>query len=637
MNTDETHAPNDKSNGYFLWLKFKTALAWLKRAVAAMLIAGSFYIGQAQSPVPVYAGTYAPGTYDALVTAIDQANASAEDDTIRFSGPITLTGNLPLVKSNIVFDGNGYTIDGGGAYRVFFVGGGDPATAPSVTFENMIIRNGRAQGGDGAGGGGGLGAGLFVYDGNVTVRNVAFANNQAVGGAGYAILGGGGGMGGNSGHSATYGGGGGGGLWAGAYGGGGSNVDNASMGGSAGAYGGGGGGAGYASGGKGATGGGANPGDGTVASTMSGGGGGGGLNGMDAVADTGGAGGFGGGGGGGGGYDGGGGAGGFGGGGGACGVGFCGGGGAGGFGGGGGFQNGVGGFGGGGGDSASGGFGGGAGLGGGAGFGGGMFVRAGAITLQNVAFNNNSATGGYGYNNGLGKGGGAFILDRTTNDNGNDQGMPAALPVVSDLSCGVTFAGNTATDDAGAPADNDNVFGSLSAHAADPCAATWTPTAGEWHDLAPVCARLWFTNTGALPTAITVTIAPITAGHLPGGLQRRYDITAAGGSNYQARLELCYTDAELAAVAIPPAQEVNLHAYRWNTDTTEWISYSTVNTVTNRIIADDVREFGVWGIGVTGNSPNAVAVRGIRGVMSLWGSAALAVSAGFAFLFRKRR
>jgi len=48
MDTQMTQSETEKSTGYFLWLKLKAALAWLKRAVMAMLIAGSFYIGAAQ-------------------------------------------------------------------------------------------------------------------------------------------------------------------------------------------------------------------------------------------------------------------------------------------------------------------------------------------------------------------------------------------------------------------------------------------------------------------------------------------------------------------------------------------------------------------------------------------------------------
>jgi hypothetical protein len=118
-----TQPIQEKPTGYFLWLKLKAALAWLKRAVMAMLIAGSFYIGAAQ-PAPVRAAEYDVGDEAALISAINAANASPEADTITFIGDITLTGNLPLIKSDLVFEGDGYAISGNDQYRVFFVGSG---------------------------------------------------------------------------------------------------------------------------------------------------------------------------------------------------------------------------------------------------------------------------------------------------------------------------------------------------------------------------------------------------------------------------------------------------------------------------------------------------------------------------------
>jgi len=592
-----TQPIQEKPTGYFLWLKLKAALAWLKRAVMAMLIAGSFYIGAAQ-PAPVRAAEYDVGDEAALISAINAANASPEADTITFIGDITLTGNLPLIKSDLVFEGDGYAISGNDQYRVFFVGSGSGVnelplpTAPTVVFRNLTIQHGKAQGGNGSGGGAGLGGGMFVYDGHVTVQNVTFAHNAAQGGN--RANRGGGGMGGNGGSG--YGGGGG--LWVGADGG-----TTGGAGGSADAYGGGGGGeccGNYGGGGGGSGGGG-----------YINAGGGGGLNGGNAGTEVGGVGGFGGGGGS------------------SGGLGL---GGSGGFGGGGGDGNesgGSGGFGGGGGSSygssGSGGFGGSS-AGGGAGLGGGLFIRTGVLTMTTVAFHDNAATGGA--TGGQGLGGGLFVLHTLANTNGNDRGMPAALPVMDADSCGVTFSGNTAVDAGTVITDNVNVFGDLGGAAA-PCVATWTPTAGTWHDFAPqACARVWFTDTGAtLPTAITVTVAPTTAGHLAGGLLRRYDITAEGGSGYQARLELCYNDAELPAVGIDLADEANLDLYRWDEDGCQWIAYSTVNTVTNRILADNVMAFGVWGIGVPANEPTVVGVRGARDATSLWGAALLAVGA----------
>ncbi|WP_445173972.1 calcium-binding protein [Microcoleus sp.] len=249
-------------------------------------------------------------------------------------------------------------------------------------------------------GGAGLGGGLFIYDGNVSLTDVAFSNNAAQGGSSgvSGLSRGGGGLFGNGG------GGGGGGLFAdstnnnGGYGG------NGNYGGSSnGGFGGGGQYQSYSSG----------PGG-------FGGGGGGGVYG---------------------------------------GIGF-----SGGFGGGGGYGfygRGKGGYGGGG-SYAQGGFGGGSGGavggGGGGGLGGGMFARSGSLTLNNTSFTNNTATGGTGDSPGLGLGGAIFIMQSTTNTNGNNQGMPTVITTVTAVN-NPTFSGNSATDDAGAPTNNDNNYG----------------------------------------------------------------------------------------------------------------------------------------------------------------------------------
>ncbi len=476
MSMQSVHPAQHKPAGAWLWLKLRTLLAWLKRAVAAMMIAGIMYVGLAK-PLPAYAADYSVSDYPALMLAINNANLDPGLDTITLGGDILLAGELPLIKSNIVFEGQNFAIDGNDANRVFFVGGGDPAAAPTVTFKNLTIRHGHAHGGYGGygGGGAGLGGGMFVYDGSVTLQNVSFEYNAAYGGSGAYVFLGGGGMGGDGGPG--YGGGGG--LWYGASGGYGAKSSAGDSGYTAyydyaatiaSNYGGGGGGGGYYF--SGGSGGGTNGGAGGIGAWYSGGGGGG-LNGSagssGAYGGDGGSGGWGGGGGGGSGATHGptaygrGGSGGFGGGGGG---GYLSGG-SGGFGGGGGagfHDGGNGGFGGGGGvgylgSGGSGGFGGSAAGnyygGGGAGFGGGLFARAGSLTLSNVAFNNNLAAGGYNIFNpsysGQGKGGGLFICTAA-----QDAGCSAVVQ-----GCNVTFNGNSAADQAGTPTDDNDIFGSL--------------------------------------------------------------------------------------------------------------------------------------------------------------------------------
>jgi hypothetical protein len=132
--------------------------------------------------------------------------------------------------SSLTVIGNGDTIDGQGTQRGLFVYAGT-VTVEDLTIANMIARGGDGGASDtGAGGGGaGLGGGLFVANGAaVTLVDVDFSGDGAVGGNGTdngpeengarAGGGGGGGMGGN-GASLSSGGGGGGGIGVGANGG----------------------------------------------------------------------------------------------------------------------------------------------------------------------------------------------------------------------------------------------------------------------------------------------------------------------------------------------------------------------------------------------------------------------------------
>lgn len=364
-----------------------------------------------------------------LADAINQSNyASAGPDTITIQdnlGTIQLQdigggANFPYVIADdvIINGGVGNTVDGTNVGRVFLVTGQTPGSNINVTISNLTIANGLAQGGAGGlgGGGGGMGAGgaILISEGNVTLENVAFTGNDAIGGNGgvsaIATGGGGGGLGGNGGDGGTSGfpgGGGGGGSIPGADGGG---TDNGLPGGDGGSPSGGPGPAGgaYNPGGNGGNGsnamnsgdGGGGGGGGGSGSGGNGGngadGGGGGGSGYGTPSGTGGNGGLGGGGGGGSAYNGSGGNGGLGGGG-----------------GGGARSPGV---------AGSGGFGGGnggAGLpsgavsagGGGAGFGGAIFVRQGSnLTLRgNVTFNGGVVTGGTGANAGLASGSGVFL------------------------------------------------------------------------------------------------------------------------------------------------------------------------------------------------------------------------------------
>ena len=131
------------------------------------------------------------------------------DDSPGSSYTITFTGNIaegdagqPAGIDTIVLTtggsvsilGNGYTLDGGGIDSGLSVYGG------KVSIADLTIEDTVTQGGDGeksGGGGAGLGGGLFVGPtATVTLTDVNFQSDSAVGGDGGA--GGGGGAGGNS-------------------------------------------------------------------------------------------------------------------------------------------------------------------------------------------------------------------------------------------------------------------------------------------------------------------------------------------------------------------------------------------------------------------------------------------------------
>ena len=90
-----------------------------------------------------------------LRAAIESLNvAGAGTHSITFASgldPIALVSNLPMITGigqTITINGAGNTVSGENTARLFFVAGGD------VTIENMTLKQGLSDGGDGGGGGG---------------------------------------------------------------------------------------------------------------------------------------------------------------------------------------------------------------------------------------------------------------------------------------------------------------------------------------------------------------------------------------------------------------------------------------------------------------------------------------------------
>jgi Ca2+-binding RTX toxin-like protein len=125
-----------------------------------------------------------------LREAIIEAGRSPGRDTISLSSDVNLFFSLPILGqgNDIDFVGNSRTINGN-QRQIFSVAGAD------VSFQNLTLANGVAQGGNGlngGGGGGGFGGALFVDNGRVFVNNVRFEGNQAIGGSAFGFAGSGG-------------------------------------------------------------------------------------------------------------------------------------------------------------------------------------------------------------------------------------------------------------------------------------------------------------------------------------------------------------------------------------------------------------------------------------------------------------
>lgn len=232
----------------------------------AWLVVVSGLARSASAATYVVNSTLDDGSNGTLRWAITQAEANAGADVIDLtgvSGTITLTSALPSITEDLDLNGPGsatLTITGNDLYRIFFIN----AMGAVITINDLTLahgkgvgRTGGTGGSNGGGGGGGLGAGggVFLNDGDLTVRRCKFDTCSAAGGNGAGFSagvgsncgGGGAGFGanGSNGSGVTGGSGGSGGvLGAGSDGGnGGTNSGNATAGGWGAGGGGGGGGA----------------------------------------------------------------------------------------------------------------------------------------------------------------------------------------------------------------------------------------------------------------------------------------------------------------------------------------------------------------------------------------------------------
>ncbi|QDU80440.1 Extracellular serine protease precursor [Polystyrenella longa] len=155
------------------------------------------------SGISLNAATFNVTDSATFATAIQNA---VDGDVININSNVTLSSAPGHLTADVTVNGNNNTIDGADSYRPFFIESG------SVEINNLTIQNGLGKGGNGAdgynGGGGGLGAGgaILVNDiAGLTLDNVNFSNNSAVGGDGGVydpligfIGGGGGGVVGNA-------------------------------------------------------------------------------------------------------------------------------------------------------------------------------------------------------------------------------------------------------------------------------------------------------------------------------------------------------------------------------------------------------------------------------------------------------
>ncbi|RIK34542.1 MAG: hypothetical protein DCC52_00405 [Chloroflexi bacterium] len=112
--------------------------------------------------------------------------------------------------------------------------------------------------------------------------------------------------------------------------------------------------------------------------------------------------------------------------------------------------------------------------------------------------------------------------------------------------------------------------------------------------------QLTFENLGTLPQDVTVTLSRTAPGGLSNAIARVYSISANMGSNYEATLQLHYTDAEVASAN---ASEGTLQLFRYSGSA--WQAQGgTVNTSSDFVSLTDVSQFSNWAI--SSGAPTAI-------------------------------
>jgi hypothetical protein len=142
-------------------------------------------------------------TLNAAIAEADADTTSGHSYTITLTATITESADLTALNLHtgvsVTIVGGNHTLNGAGHSALQVIAG-------DVTVQNLTIENAVARGGNGSGdggGGAGLGGGLFVgSSGTVTLSNVTFSSDSALGGNG-GSAGGTGGAGGNGGNGGS--------------------------------------------------------------------------------------------------------------------------------------------------------------------------------------------------------------------------------------------------------------------------------------------------------------------------------------------------------------------------------------------------------------------------------------------------